>query len=80
MNDKATPNRVAIVTGASRGLGAATAKHLAADSRHVVCVARNEAKLNEVKAKIEAAGGSASVATCDISSQASIEELIEGVF
>lgn len=72
--------RVAIVTGASRGLGAATAKHLAADGRHVVCVARNEDKLNEVKAEIEAAGGSASVKTCDISSQESIEGLINGVF
>ncbi|MEM9108765.1 MAG: 3-oxoacyl-ACP reductase FabG, partial [Planctomycetota bacterium] len=75
-----TPTRIAIVTGASRGLGAATAKHLAADSRHVVCVARNESKLNEVKAEIESAGGSASVATCDISSQESIEGLIDGVF
>ena len=80
MNDSNVPTRVAIVTGASRGLGAATAKHLAADGRHVVCVARNEAKLNEVKAEIETAGGSASVATCDISSQASIEGLIDGVF
>jgi len=72
--------RVAIVTGASRGLGASTAKHLAADGRHVICVARNVDKLNEVKAEIEAAGGSASVATCDISSQESIEALIDGVF
>jgi len=80
MNDSNTPTRVAIVTGASRGLGAATAKQLAADGRHVVCVARNEDKLNEVKAEIEAAGGSASVATCDISSQESIETLISGVF
>lgn len=80
MADQNDIQRVAIVTGASRGLGAATAKQLAADGRHVVCVARNEAKLSEVKAQIESAGGSASVATCDISSQASIEGLIEGVF
>jgi len=72
--------RVAIVTGASRGLGAATAKHLAADGRHVVCVARNEDKLNAVKAEIESAGGSASVMTCDIASQDSIEAMIDGVF
>lgn len=79
MADQPT-QRVAIVTGASRGLGAATAKQLADDGRHVVCVARNESKLSEVKAEIEAAGGSASVQTCDISSQESIEALIEGVF
>jgi 3-oxoacyl-[acyl-carrier protein] reductase len=72
--------RVAIVTGASRGLGAATAKHLAADGRHVVCVARNADKLNEVKAGIESAGGTADVATCDIASQQSIEDLIGKVF
>ncbi|MFN3167381.1 MAG: 3-oxoacyl-[acyl-carrier-protein] reductase [Phycisphaeraceae bacterium] len=72
--------RIAIVTGASRGLGAATAKHLAADGRHVVCVARNEDKLNEVKAEIESAGGSAEVATCDISSQQSIEDMVGKVF
>jgi len=75
-----TEKRVAIVTGASRGLGAATAKHLAADGRHVVCVARNVDKLNEVKAEIESAGGTADVATCDISSQQSIEDLIGKVF
>jgi len=75
-NDK----RVAIVTGASRGIGAAVAKALAAQGRHVVCVARNEDKLNEVKAEIEAAGGSAEVRTCDIAEQAGIEALIEAVF
>ncbi len=72
--------RVAIVTGASRGLGAATARHLAADGRHVVCVARDESKLNAVKAEIEAAGGSAEIMTCDITSQESIEAMIDAVF
>ena len=71
-----TDKRVAIVTGASRGIGAACAKALAAQGRHVVCVARNAEKLEAVKAEIEAAGGSAEVATCDISDQASIESLI----
>ena len=74
-----TQERVAIVTGASRGIGKATALALAAQGRHVVCVARNEDKLNAVKAEIEAAGGLACVKTCDISDQASIEALIEGV-
>ncbi len=76
--------RVAIVTGASRGIGAAIAKALASQGRHVVCVARDEAKLNQVKAEIEStsagAGGSAEVKTCDIGEQASIESLIESVF
>ncbi len=72
--------RVAIVTGASRGIGAACAKALAAQGRHVVCVARNEEKLNQVKAEIEAAGGSAETATCDIGDQAQLEAVIEKVF
>ena len=71
--------RVAIVTGASRGIGAAIAKALAADGKHVVCVARNAEKLEAVKAEIEAAGGSASVKTCDISDAQSITDLVEGV-
>ena len=75
-----TTKRIAIVTGASRGLGAATARQLAADGRHVVCVARDEAKLNAVKDEIQAAGGSAEIMTCDITSQESIEAMIDAVF
>jgi len=73
------PKRVAIITGASRGIGAAIAKALAADGKHVVCVARNQAKLDEVKAAIEAEGGSASTATCDISDGDAITAMIEAV-
>ncbi|MEL7088478.1 MAG: SDR family NAD(P)-dependent oxidoreductase, partial [Planctomycetota bacterium] len=76
---ESTPQRVAIVTGASRGIGAAIAKTLAADGRHVVCVARNQAKLDEVKAAIESEGGSASTATCDISDGDAITAMIEAV-
>ncbi len=79
MADK-TEKRVAIITGASRGIGRACALALAADDRHVVCVARNVDKLNEVQAEIEAAGGSACVATCDIGDQQSIEAMIDKVF
>ena len=71
--------RVAIVTGASRGIGAAIAKALAADGKHVVCVARNEGKLNEVKTEIEAAGGKASIKTCDIADGEAIAALVDGV-
>jgi len=71
--------RVAIVTGASRGIGAAIAEALAADGRHVVCVARNAEKLGEVTRRITDAGGSAEAQTCDIGDGAAIAEMIEGV-
>lgn len=74
-----TDQRIAIVTGASRGIGAAIAKALAADGRHVVCMARNADKLEAIKAEIEADGGVASVATCDITDQAAFAEVIEQV-
>ena len=69
--------RVAIVTGASRGIGAAIAEALAADGRHVVCAARNADKLGEVTKRITDAGGSAEAQTCDISDSDQITKLIE---
>lgn len=78
MADK-TDKRVAVVTGASRGIGAAIAEALAAQGRHVVLVARNADKLSEVKATIQAAGGEASVMTCDMADGQAVVQLIEDV-
>jgi NAD(P)-dependent dehydrogenase (short-subunit alcohol dehydrogenase family) len=58
--------RLALVTGASRGIGAATAKRLAADGFHVVLTARTEAGLIETEDAIHAAGGSATIAPVDL--------------
>jgi 3-oxoacyl-[acyl-carrier protein] reductase len=67
MADTNNPKRVAIVTGASRGIGKAIALRLAKDGRHVVLISRTEGPLNDVKATIESNGGSASVLAVDIS-------------
>lgn len=75
MNDK----RVAIVTGGSRGIGAAIVKRLAADGLHVVAVARNADKLNQVVAEIAAKGQSAEAAVCDIGKPADFAQMIEQV-
>ncbi|MEM8495036.1 MAG: SDR family NAD(P)-dependent oxidoreductase, partial [Planctomycetota bacterium] len=72
-------SRVALVTGASRGIGAATALALAKQGCHVVCVARSIEKLEEVKKLIdhEDIAGSASIATCDISDGAALAQLVD---
>ncbi len=74
-----TENRIAIVTGASRGIGAAIALALGKQGRHVVLMARDEAKLNEVAGQITAAGGKASVRTCDVSDHAGLAAAIEAI-
>lgn len=74
-----SPQRVAIVTGASRGIGKAIATRLAADGRHVVLSARSEGPLNELKAEIEGNGGTATVKAVDISDFGALAAMIEGV-
>ncbi|MEQ8769470.1 MAG: 3-oxoacyl-[acyl-carrier-protein] reductase [Phycisphaerales bacterium] len=71
--------RVAVVTGASRGIGRAIAVRLAKEGRHVVLSARSEAPLNDLKAEIEANGGAASVKPVDISDRAALAAMIESV-
>jgi 3-oxoacyl-[acyl-carrier protein] reductase len=61
-----TDKRVALVTGASRGIGAAIARRLARDGLHVVAVARNAEKLKQVCDEIAAREGSAEACACDV--------------
>ena len=72
-----TDKRVAIVTGASRGIGRAIAQKLAADGCHVVAVARNADKLAEVVGDIESAGGTAEAMECDVADSAAIQTMID---
>jgi 3-oxoacyl-[acyl-carrier protein] reductase len=69
--------RTAFITGASRGIGLACAKALAAAGHKVVLAARNLDKLEEAAAEIRASGGEALVVTIDLSSPESIQESIK---
>lgn len=74
-----TEKRVAFVTGASRGIGAAIAKRLAKDGLHVVAVARSADKLQQVCDEITSEGGTAEPLACDIANPKALAEAIEGV-
>jgi 3-oxoacyl-[acyl-carrier protein] reductase len=70
---------IAIVTGASRGIGRATAERLASDGRHVVLVSRTAAALEEVRHSIVRAGGKADVRACDVANSESLAAMIDEV-
>ena len=71
--------RVALVTGASQGIGRACALALAEAGATVALAARNEAKLAEVAAEIAAAGGTAHAFALDVGSEESIRECVKAV-
>ncbi|MGD9742148.1 MAG: SDR family NAD(P)-dependent oxidoreductase [Dongiaceae bacterium] len=67
--------RIAVVTGASRGIGAAVAQRLAAEGAHVVAVGRTIGALEELDDAIKRAGGSATLAPFDLTDYAAIDRL-----
>jgi NADP-dependent 3-hydroxy acid dehydrogenase YdfG len=69
-------NACAVVTGASSGIGAATAKRLAAEGASVVLVARRRQRLEELATEIDAAGGRSLVIDADVSQQDQAESVI----
>jgi 3-oxoacyl-[acyl-carrier protein] reductase len=73
----ALEGKVALVTGASRGIGRGIAKALAAAGARVVVGARDEAKLEEVVAEIVAAGGKAVAIAIDVAARQSVEQAFE---
>lgn len=73
----ATTGSVAVITGASRGIGRATALALAQPGRHLVLAARNAPALDAVAAEVRACGADASVVPCDVTAEPHVRRLIE---
>jgi len=71
------PQRVAVVTGASRGIGAAIARRLAADGRRVVLMSRSAEPLEALAAEIESAGGAATPRPVDVGDAGALAAAIE---
>jgi NAD(P)-dependent dehydrogenase (short-subunit alcohol dehydrogenase family) len=71
--------KLALVTGASRGIGAATAEALAEAGAHVILTARGATALEQVEERIHAAGGSSTIAPMDLNDSENIQKLAQAV-
>ena len=71
--------KLALVTGASRGIGAATAEALGKAGAHVILTARTTGGLEEIEDRIHAAGGTATIAPLDLAENDSIARLAEAI-
>src|SRR4029079_5042811 len=76
---KTLATQLALVTGASRGIGAATAEALAEAGAHVILVARTGKALEDVEERIHSACGRATIAPLDITDGESIAKLAAAV-
>jgi NAD(P)-dependent dehydrogenase (short-subunit alcohol dehydrogenase family) len=78
-DSKPFDGKLALVTGASRGIGAATAEALAAAGAHVILTARTAQALEQVEEKIDTAGGTATIAPLDLTDAENIKKLAQAV-
>ena len=69
-------NKIVAITGAGRGIGRATALHLAARGARLVLGARSESEIATVADRIEEAGGSAVFRQVDVTRRADLEALV----
>ena len=70
-------NKVAIITGASRGIGKSIAQEISKSGAHVVCVSRSEGDLLKISNKLNDEGFSSSFFVCDVSDLSDFKKLID---
>ncbi len=73
---KQVSNKTVVITGASRGIGEAAARHFANVGAHVLLAARSEAQIHAIAKEINEGGGTATAIRCDVSQPAETEALI----
>src|SRR5688572_2442016 len=79
MSGKTLEGRIALITGASRGLGKSMALALAGDGARIALVARDAAKLEETAAAIRGLGGDAQIFNADVTSEQRVADLAREV-
>ncbi len=72
-------SKVVLITGASSGIGAVTARHLAAQGAHVAVAARRTDRLDTLVAEIESSGGRAKAYALDVTDKAQVESVVSAV-
>ncbi|MCY4335088.1 MAG: SDR family NAD(P)-dependent oxidoreductase [Litoreibacter sp.] len=75
-----TSEKLALVTGASRGLGAACAEYLAQNGYNVIAIARTTGALEELDDRIQAAGGSATLVPVDLTNDDAMKQICRSIF
>ena len=76
-DEQTLKDRVAVVTGASSGIGEATARALSERGASVVLAARNTEKLDALERELSAVGGRVVTVETDVSDAASVEAMVE---
>ncbi|MFC1672883.1 SDR family NAD(P)-dependent oxidoreductase [Pseudomonadota bacterium] len=80
MTDKILDGRIALITGATRGIGRAVAKHFVEHGAHVVVTGRTQGALEELDDEIQAMGGQATLVPCDLTDFDVIDQIGGAIF